>query len=97
MKSNDPGQFVKGCFTIRNDRGLHTRPSTELVKCAGSFRSDIVLIYKKARVNAKSMLGVLMLAAAKGARIRIEAEGSDADQAIDTLCELAAKNFNTHY
>ena len=88
---------VKGFFTVRNDRGLHTRPSTELVKCAAHFRSQITLTYRKHRVNAKSVLGILMLAAPKRARIRIEAEGIDATQAIKSLCSLAANNFNIKY
>lgn len=84
-------------MTIKNDRGLHTRPSTELVKCAGLFRSNIFLSYKKLRVNAKSLLGVLMLAATKGVKLKIEAEGQDAEVAVQTLQELASKGFNIDY
>lgn len=89
--------MIKTYFVVSNDRGLHTRPSTELVKCASGFRSDIFLIYKKHRVNAKSLLGILMLAACKGSRIRIEAEGVDAAMAADSLVKLASKNFNVEY
>lgn len=87
----------RGSFIIQNDRGLHTRPSMELVKHAGKFRSEIRLYYKKMKVNAKSVLGVLMLAATKGARIRIEAEGIDAEEAIQCLIELANNKFNIRY
>lgn len=88
---------VKGCFVVANDRGLHTRPSTEIVKCATSFKSEVRLAYQKNQVNAKSILGVLMLAAAKGARITIEAFGVDAEQAVSSLISLAKNNFNIKY
>ena len=88
---------IKGCFTVTNDRGLHTRPSTEIVKCATSFKAEVRLAYQKNQVNAKSILGVLMLAAAKGARIRIEAVGDDAEEAVASLVTLARNNFNIKY
>jgi len=88
---------VKGCFTVGNDRGLHTRPSTEIVRCATAFKSEVRLVYQKNQVNAKSILGVLMLAAAKGAKIRIEAVGDDADEAVLSLITLAQSNFNIKY
>lgn len=88
---------AKGVFIVLNDRGMHTRPSTELVKIAQSFQSEILLIYRKLRVNAKSILGILMLAAPRGARIRIEAVGPDADRAVTAVCDLALKKFNVKY
>lgn len=88
---------VKGVFTVINDRGLHTRPSTEIVKCATSFKSEVRLVYQKNQVNAKSILGVLMLAAAKGAKIQVEAMGDDAEEAVSSLLSLAYNNFNIHY
>jgi phosphocarrier protein HPr len=88
---------IKGCFTVGNDRGLHTRPSTEIVKCATSFKSEVWLVYQKNQVNAKSILGVLMLAAAKGARITVEAIGEDAEEAVASLLRLAGSNFNIKY
>lgn len=88
---------AKGRFVVGNDRGLHTRPSTEIVKCATSFKADVSLIYQKNQVNAKSILGVLMLAAAKGAKITVEATGEDAEQAVSSLIELAHNNFNIKY
>lgn len=87
----------KGFFRVENDRGLHTRPSTEIVKCAVGFKSEIFLTHQKTKVNAKSLLGILMLAAAKGARITVEARGEDAERAVQSLLELASLNFNIHY
>ena len=88
---------AKGSFTILNDKGLHTRPSTELVRCAANFTSQITLTYKNTQVNAKSLLGILMLAAERGAKITIEAEGDDAEKAIATLLKLAQNRFNVKY
>ncbi len=88
---------AKGIFVVKNDRGLHTRPSTEIVKCASTFKADVQLIYQKLEVNAKSLLGILMLAAAKGSKIRVKAQGSDAQEAVASLIELADHQFNMHY
>lgn len=88
---------VKDTFTIMNDKGLHTRPATELVKCASNFKSSIMLNYQDYAVNAKSLLGILMLAAAKGAKIRIEAEGEDAQAAVEAIQTLAKGKFNIKY
>ena len=97
--TNTPNKkrLVKAKFVVSNDRGLHTRPSTELVKCASSFKSKVYLIYQKQAVNAKSLLGILMLAATKGAKIGIEAEGEDAEEAVQSILHLAKNNFYIKY
>ena len=88
---------LKDILTIMNDKGLHTRPATELVRCASSFKSTITLSYQDLVVNAKSLLGILMLAAARGAKIHIEAEGDDAEEAVTALLNLAKGKFNISY
>ncbi|MCH9627961.1 MAG: hypothetical protein S4CHLAM2_16100 [Chlamydiales bacterium] len=88
---------AKGFFIVINDKGLHTRPSTELVKCATSFKAQVNLTYQDLVVNAKSLLGILTLAAARGSRITVEAEGTDAVEAVDTIIELARNKFYIHY
>lgn len=90
-------QKAKGTFTVLNEKGLHTRPSTELVKCASTFRAQISLTYQDLTVNAKSLLGTLMLAATKGSKILIEADGTDAQEAISAICELSEIKFKIHY
>lgn len=87
----------KGLFVILNDRGLHTRPSTEIVKCAAAFKSKITLKYQSSMANAKSLLGVLMLAAVRGAKVKVEAEGDDAVEAVQALLDLAAEQFYVKY
>lgn len=90
-------QKLKSAFVVMNERGLHTRPSTELVRCASSFKAQVSLIYQNFTVNAKSLLGILMLAASRGAKIKIEAEGEDAEQAIHHILALAKNKFNIKY
>ena len=84
-------------FVVVNEKGLHTRPSTELVKCAASYKAQVTLIYQNYTVNAKSLLGILMLAAARGAKIKIEATGDDAEQAVKSILKLAKNKFNIKY
>jgi phosphocarrier protein HPr len=88
---------AKTIFSIRNPKGLHTRPSTELVKCAAKFKAHIELSYRDYVVNAKSLLGILMLGAEKGAKIRVEAQGEDAETAVLALAALAEGHFNIKY
>lgn len=90
-------QKAKGCFVVANEKGLHTRPSTELVKCAASFKAQVTLIHQNLTVNAKSLLGILMLAASRGSKISVEAVGDDAEQAVETLLALARNKFNIKY
>ena len=84
-------------FTVVNEKGLHTRPSTELVKCAASFKAQVILMYQNYTVNAKSLLGILMLAAARGAKIKVEAVGEDAELAVKSILNLARNKFNIKY
>ena len=88
---------VTNFFTVKNQKGLHTRPCTELVRCAASFKAEVTLRYHKMQVNAKSLLGILMLAAEKGAKIYVEAQGDDAKQAVDSILRLAEEKFNIDY
>ncbi|MCB1082343.1 MAG: HPr family phosphocarrier protein [Chlamydiia bacterium] len=87
----------KSAFVILNEKGLHTRPATELVKCAQSFKADIFLVYQGLNVNAKSILDILMLCATRGARVEVEAEGRQAEEAVDAIVSLARNKFNIHY
>ena len=84
-------------FIVINEKGLHTRPSTELVKCASTFKSRVSLHYQDLSVNAKSLLGILMLAAARGAKITVEAVGEDAEQAVKSIIDLANNKFYIKY
>ena len=87
----------KDFFIVINEKGLHTRPSTELVKCAAAFRCQVHLCYQSYTVNAKSLLGILMLAATRGSKIQVVAEGEDAEDAVKSIVSLARNKFNIKY
>lgn len=97
MRTKKESKKAKGQFVVVNDKGLHTRPSTELVKCATSFKSQVNLIYQNITVNAKSLLGILTLAATRGSKIEVEACGEDAELAVQKILELARNKFYLHY
>lgn len=79
--------------TIVNKLGLHARPSAKLSQTAGKFMADVWLTRNGRRVNAKSILGVMMLAAGQGSTLHLEAEGPDAEQAIAALRDLIGSGF----
>ena len=78
---------------IVNPLGVHARPAAEFVRLAASFRCDLWLEKDGVEVNAKSILGVLMLAAEKGSQLMIRAKGDDADDALTALGDLIAGGF----
>lgn len=80
--------------TIVNKLGLHARASAKLTQLASRYACDVWLTRNGRRVNAKSIMGVMMLAAGMGATITIETEGSDAEAALDSLAALIAGRFD---
>jgi len=78
---------------IRNKLGLHARASAKLTQAAGRFASEIWLSRDNRRVNAKSIMGVMMLAAGRGTWISIETAGLDAEVALETLVMLVNDKF----
>jgi phosphocarrier protein len=78
---------------IVNKLGLHARASAKLTQTAGSYVADVWLSRNGRRVNAKSIMGVMMLAAGKGSRIIIETDGADADAAMAALIKLITDKF----
>jgi phosphocarrier protein len=78
---------------IVNRLGLHARPSARLTQLASSFRSNVFMARNGRRVNAKSIMGVMMLAAAKGSTVTLETEGEDEVAAIDALAGLISSGF----
>lgn len=79
---------------IRNRTGLHARPAAMIVQKANEFRSDIFLQRDEDRVNAKSIMGVMMLAAGEGTRIKIIAMGEDEDEAVAEISRLLQSNLD---
>jgi phosphocarrier protein HPr len=85
--------MIKASATISNKLGLHARASAKLTKLAGSYPCEIFLARGERRVNAKSIMGVMMLAAGLGSAIEIEAQGDKAQEAIDALLTLINDKF----
>ena len=84
-----PDQAVE----IVNKLGLHARAAAKLTQVAGGFHSEIWLSRSGRRVNAKSIMGVMMLAAGQGTTVLIEAKGDDAEEAIAAIRKLVADKF----
>ena len=86
--------MVEKEVTIKNKTGLHARPAAILVQTANKFESDIYLEKDGDRVNAKSIMGVMMLAAAEGSKIKVIVEGKDEVEALKKITELLESNID---
>ena len=78
---------------IVNKLGLHARASAKLTQLAAKFESDVQVVRNGRKVNAKSIMGVMMLAAGKGSKITLEIAGPDEEQAMEALCALVSDCF----
>lgn len=85
--------MIRHQVTLGNRLGLHARAASRLVQTAARFDARVQLVRDGQRVNAKSIMGVLMLAAPCGTELVIEADGDDAEAAADALAELVANRF----
>lgn len=85
--------MIKTTTTINNKLGLHARASAKLTKLAGSFPCEVWMSRGERRVNAKSIMGVMMLAAGMGSQIEIETSGEQEQQAMEALLNLVADKF----
>lgn len=86
-------KIVKKDITITNKLGLHARPAAMFVQLAGKFSSDITVKKGIEKVNGKSIMGIMMLAAGKGSKLTITARGDDAPQAVRGLEQLLNEKF----
>ena len=78
---------------ILNKLGLHARASAKLTQLAGSFSCEVWMERNQRRINAKSIMGVMMLAAGKGAKVIVETEGEGAEEALQALLAMIADKF----
>ncbi|NTV99389.1 MAG: HPr family phosphocarrier protein [Chlorobiaceae bacterium] len=78
---------------IRNQAGLHTRPAAAVVKLASRFKSDFFIEMQGVEINAKSIIGVMSLAAPKGTRLTLKLQGEDAQEAAKQLVEFFEQGF----
>ena len=79
---------------VKNKLGLHARASAKLTEVSSEFESEISLIFNNQKVNAKSIMGVMMLAASLGSEITVEAEGEDESEAIKKIQEIFESKFD---
>jgi phosphocarrier protein len=85
--------MIKTTTTISNKLGLHARASAKLTKLAGSFPCEVWIAKGDRRVNAKSIMGVMMLAAGIGSKVTLDTEGDRAQEAMDAMLALIADKF----
>jgi phosphocarrier protein len=85
--------MIKTTTTITNKLGLHARASAKLTKLAGSFPCEVWMAKGERRVNAKSIMGVMMLAAGIGSEVTIDTDGDRAQEAMDAIMALIADKF----
>jgi phosphocarrier protein HPr len=86
--------MIERTVTVVNKLGLHARAAAKLVTLAAKFKSDIRIKKDNREVSGKSIMGVMMLAAAKGSRITFRADGPDAEKALEALEALIARKFD---
>ncbi len=80
-------------FTINNKLGLHARPSAQITQVASRYFAEVWISKNGRRVNAKSIMGVMMLAAGQGSVLTVEADGPDEEQAIEAVGQLISTGF----
>ena len=85
--------MIKTTLTISNKLGLHARASAKLTKLAGSYQCEVFLSRGSRRVNAKSIMGVMMLAAGIGSQVELETDGPDEQAAQDAIAALVNDKF----
>lgn len=85
--------MISGTVTIVNKLGLHARAATRLVNCASAFDAEVTLVRGTRRVNGKSIMGVLTLAAGRGTELQIESDGPDESAALEAVSALIAERF----
>lgn len=81
-------------FVIKNRLGLHARAAAQLVRLTANFKADLTIARDDQKVNGKSIMGLMMLAASQGSTIEVEAEGEDAAEMLDALGALIDGSFN---
>ena len=79
---------------IVNKLGLHARPSAMLVTVASAWQSEVFFTKENVRVNGKSIMGVMMLAAEKGSELIVEVDGPDEKEALEAICKVIHSGFN---
>ena len=93
-RSSGPGQKIEKEITIINRLGLHARPAAMFVRIASRYRSEVWVEKEGEKINGKSIMGLMMLAAGQGSKLIIRCEGPDAAKVMEDLEELIQQKFN---
>jgi len=93
-KKTDAGEFLTKELTITNKSGIHARPAAMFVKTANRFASDIFVEKDGEKINGKSIMGLMMLAAGPGSKVTLHVKGADANNAIGELEALVKRKFD---
>ncbi|MBI5894258.1 MAG: HPr family phosphocarrier protein [Deltaproteobacteria bacterium] len=91
--NNKSNSVAKKTLIIQNKLGLHARAASQFVQLTNKFKADITISRGRQEVNGKSIMGVMMLAAAKGSKITVTASGEDANSALDAIEKLVNDKF----
>ncbi len=86
--------MIERIVTIQNRAGMHTRPAAMLVKLASTFEAEFFIAKDGIKINGKSIIGVMTLAAEYGSTLRLQFEGPDAEQAADAIVDLFERGFD---
>ena len=86
--------MVERDLAVTNRLGLHARAAAKLVHVAGAFSSQVYLAMDGEEVDAKSILGILLLAAAQGSQVTVRCDGADEQEALDAIADLFARRFD---
>jgi phosphocarrier protein len=89
--ANDKAQLI---ISIQNKLGLHARPAAMFVRVANQFSSEIIVEKDGEEINGKSIMGLMLLAAGQGSKLKITAHGSDAEHALKAIAEIIEHKFN---
>jgi phosphocarrier protein len=92
-KLEDDGELMTREFTVSNKLGIHARPAALFVKVANRFKCNIFVEKDGEKVNGKSIMGLMMLAAGPGSKLKVYAEGNDASQALTEIQSLLERKF----
>jgi phosphocarrier protein HPr len=92
-ETNPSTGMAERTLTVQNKTGIHARPAAMIVRITNRFKSDVFFEKGEEQVNGKSIMGLMMLAAGRGSKIKVSVQGEDADQLLDDLEELFGQEF----
>jgi phosphocarrier protein HPr len=93
-ETNPSGATTERTLTVQNKMGIHARPAAMIVRVTNRFKSEIFFEKDEEQVNGKSIMGLMMLAAGRGSKIKVSVQGEDADELLNDLEQLFERKFD---